>query len=55
MTFLAGLIVRSPELNNPTVLVVTDRNDLDGQLFSTLTPRAATCVNRPSKSTAKTG
>lgn len=35
MTFLAGLIARSPELNNPTVLVVTDRNDLDGQLFST--------------------
>ena len=30
MTFLAGLIVKSASLNNPTILVVTDRNDLDG-------------------------
>ncbi len=35
MTFLAGLIVKSMSLDNPTVLVVTDRNDLDGQLFAT--------------------
>jgi type I restriction enzyme R subunit len=35
MAFFAGLLVRSPELKNPTVLVVTDRNDLDDQLFGT--------------------
>ena len=35
MTFLAGLIVKSASLNNPTILVVTDRNDLDGQLYAT--------------------
>lgn len=35
MAFFAGLLVRAPELQNPTVLVVTDRNDLDDQLYST--------------------
>ncbi len=35
MAFFAGLLVRSPELGNPTVVVLTDRNDLDDQLFGT--------------------
>jgi type I restriction enzyme, R subunit len=35
MTFYAGKIVRHPALNNPTLLVLTDRNDLDDQLFAT--------------------
>ena len=35
MTFLAGNLVRDKDLNNPTILVITDRNDLDNQLFST--------------------
>lgn len=35
MAFLGGLIVRSRELENPTLIVLTDRNDLDDQLFST--------------------
>ena len=35
MTFLTGLIARDKSLNNPTVIVVTDRKDLDGQLFTT--------------------
>ncbi|MCL1875956.1 MAG: type I restriction endonuclease subunit R [Synergistaceae bacterium] len=33
MVFFAGKIVRN--LNNPTVLVINDRNDLDEQLFDT--------------------
>ena len=33
MVFYAGKIVL--ELDNPTIVVVTDRNDLDGQLFGT--------------------
>ena len=28
-------LLQQPEMNNPTLLVVTDRNDLDGQLFQT--------------------
>lgn len=35
MAFFAGLLVRAPELQNPTILVVTDRNDLDHQLYGT--------------------
>ena len=35
MAFFAGLLVRSEELKNPTLLVLTDRNDLDDQLFNT--------------------
>jgi type I restriction enzyme R subunit len=35
MAFFAGLAVNSPELENPTVIVLTDRNDLDDQLFGT--------------------
>uniref|UniRef100_UPI001575B8E2 type I restriction endonuclease subunit R n=1 Tax=Sphingomonas bacterium TaxID=1895847 RepID=UPI001575B8E2 len=35
MAFYAGLLVRTPALENPTIVVVTDRNDLDDQLFAT--------------------
>ncbi len=35
MLMLAGSLVREPRLQNPTIVVVTDRNDLDDQLFST--------------------
>ena len=35
MAFLAGRVMRMTELENPTLLVLTDRNDLDNQLFGT--------------------
>lgn len=35
MAFYAGKLVISKELSNPTIIVITDRNDLDDQLFST--------------------
>ena len=35
MAFYAGAIVREPAMENPTVVVLTDRNDLDDQLFTT--------------------
>lgn len=35
MCCYAGKLLQQPEMNNPTLLVVTDRNDLDGQLFQT--------------------
>ena len=35
MAFYAGSIVREPAMENPTVVVLTDRNDLDDQLFGT--------------------
>jgi type I restriction enzyme R subunit len=35
MAFYAGKVITAPEMKNPTIVVVTDRNDLDGQLFAT--------------------
>ena len=35
MAFYAGRIIREPAMHNPTIVVLTDRNDLDDQLFST--------------------
>lgn len=33
MAFFTGKLMKEPRLKNPTIVVVTDRNDLDGQLF----------------------
>lgn len=33
MVFYTGKLIVAPEMRNPTVVVITDRNDLDGQLF----------------------
>ena len=35
MLMLAGTLVRAAEMANPTLVIVTDRNDLDDQLFNT--------------------
>ena len=35
MVFYTGIIVSTSEFENPTVVVLTDRNDLDNQLFGT--------------------
>ena len=35
MAFYAGMIIREPAMQNPTIVVLTDRNDLDDQLFTT--------------------
>lgn len=35
MVFYSGKLVRDTRLGNPTIVVVTDRRDLDGQLFGT--------------------
>ena len=35
MAFYTGAIVREPAMENPTIVVLTDRNDLDDQLFGT--------------------
>jgi type I restriction enzyme R subunit len=35
MAFYAGRIILQPEMTNPTIVVLTDRNDLDDQLFGT--------------------
>ncbi len=35
MAFYAGRLVLHPAMENPTIVVITDRNDLDDQLFGT--------------------
>ena len=35
MVFYTGKMVLEPQLENPTVVLLTDRNDLDDQLFGT--------------------
>jgi len=35
MLFYASKVIRHPYMENPTLLVITDRNDLDDQLFGT--------------------
>ena len=35
MVFYAGRVVLHPAMHNPTLVVITDRNDLDDQLFGT--------------------
>jgi type I restriction enzyme R subunit len=35
MVFYTGQLVVRPEMENPTIVILTDRNDLDDQLFGT--------------------
>jgi type I restriction enzyme R subunit len=35
MACFTGKLMQQPEMQNPTIVVVTDRNDLDGQLYQT--------------------
>ena len=46
MAFYAGRIIRERALANPTLVVLTDRNDLDDQLFGTFS-RCAGLLRQP--------
>ncbi|MFN8808230.1 MAG: type I restriction endonuclease subunit R, partial [Cyclobacteriaceae bacterium] len=35
MVFYSGKLITTPAMQNPTIVVITDRNDLDDQLFDT--------------------
>lgn len=47
MVCYAGKLLAQPEMNNPTIVVVTDRNDLDGQLYNTFGMAAETLKQTP--------
>ena len=47
MAFLAGRLMRHPGLENPTIVVLTDRNDLDNQLFATFSRCTALFGEKP--------
>ena len=37
MVFFSGKLIIEPKMENPTLVIITDRNDLDEQLFQTFT------------------
>ncbi|NOH69924.1 type I restriction endonuclease subunit R [Vibrio pectenicida] len=47
MVCYASKLLQQPEMNNPTLVMVTDRNDLDGQLFNTFTMAQETLKQIP--------
>ncbi len=53
MVFYAGQLVRCLDLENPTILVITDRNDLDDQLFGTFAQCADLIRQTPIQATSR--
>ena len=47
MVCFVGKLMQQPQMQNPTIVVVTDRNDLDGQLFQTFTGARALLKETP--------
>lgn len=47
MLMLAGALIREPRMANPTIVMITDRNDLDGQLFDTFSDGRALLRQMP--------
>lgn len=47
MVCYAGKLLQQPEMKNPTIVVVTDRSDLDGQLFQTFSQSAELLRQEP--------
>jgi len=54
MTCLAGKLMTHPAMKNPTLVVVTDRNDLDGQLFATFSNAAEVLGEIPVQAESRT-
>nr|WP_024593426.1 type I restriction endonuclease subunit R [Pseudoalteromonas sp. TB13] len=47
MVCYASKLLQQAEMNNPTLVIVTDRNDLDGQLFNTFSMAHETLKQMP--------
>src|SRR5207302_6239695 len=53
MLMLAGAMIGDPDLANPTIVVVTDRNDLDNQLFGTFALGRALLRQKPEQAESR--
>ncbi len=53
MLMLAGTLIREPRMANPTVVMITDRNDLDDQLFDTFVAGRALLRQVPVQATSR--
>ena len=54
MLMLAGALIRELRMTNPTVVMITDRNDLDDQLFDTFAGGRALLRQNPVQATSRT-
>jgi type I restriction enzyme R subunit len=54
MVFYAGQLILEPKLENPTIVVITDRNDLDDQLFGTFSRCKEPLRQTPANATSRT-
>lgn len=53
MLMLAGALIREPAMANPTLVMITDRNDLDDQLFDTFAAGRALLRQPPVQATSR--
>jgi type I restriction enzyme R subunit len=53
MAFYAGRLVTHPGMENPTIVVITDRNDLDDQLFGTFSRCHELLRQRPAQAESR--
>ncbi|HRI57957.1 MAG TPA: type I restriction endonuclease, partial [Anaerolineae bacterium] len=53
MACYAGKLLQQPAMKNPTLVVVTDRNDLDGQLFGTFCAASDLLKTTPLQATSR--
>ena len=53
MVFYAGKMVLEPQLENPTIIMLTDRNDLDDQLFDTFARNHDLLRQKPVQATSR--
>lgn len=54
MLFYTGKLVLTPEMENPTIIVLTDRNDLDQQLFETFSNCSQLLRQKPKQAESRT-
>jgi type I restriction enzyme R subunit len=53
MAFYAGRVILEPAMENPTLVVITDRNDLDDQLFGTFSECSELLRQEPVQATSR--
>jgi type I restriction enzyme R subunit len=53
MVFYTGRLVQHPAMQNPTIIVITDRNDLDDQLFGTFSRCSEVLRQTPEQATSR--
>lgn len=53
MVFYAGKLITAPAMQNPTIVVITDRNDLDDQLFETFAAAKSLLRQEPVQATSR--